>query len=514
MQLGWVVWGTLAAVTATGCAALMRTRWLESRTLEKCVGLSLVIHAAIAAVCGFVGGLPPASRGASDEGRMTMQVVVDDAPDAAEPVAESEPPQVEPGPEAAPQEQAPAGARAGATADVPPADVVPLLDVAAAAVDAASGSRFDDVASTASEAVSHRVPPLYADREAGRRAQAAAARGGSAATEEAVAKALGWLVLAQSADGRWDAARHGAGRGRITDGQHRPSVGTRADHGVTGLALLAFLGAGHTHRQGDHAPIVEAGLGFLTGRQRPDGSLAGEADFFAALYCHGMATLAVAEAAALTGDVALRGPLERAVRHTLATQHPGTGGWRYTAGDRGDTSQFGWQVMALASARQAGVTGLEAAETRARGFLPLVSSGAAGGLAAYRSGERPSVAMTAEAVVCRLFLGLSPEHPAVAEGIAFVAASPPVRGRPNAYEWYYATLASFHAGGPQWEAWNARLLATLLPLQRGDGSWDPDPVWGGHGGRVYSTALAALMLEVYYRHRPLHGAARVAAVPP
>ena len=84
MQLGWVVWGTLAAVTATGCAALMRTRWLESRTLEKCVGLSLVIHAAIAAVCGFVGGLPPASRGASDEGRMTMQVVVDDAPDAAE----------------------------------------------------------------------------------------------------------------------------------------------------------------------------------------------------------------------------------------------------------------------------------------------------------------------------------------------------------------------------------------------------------------------------------------------
>jgi hypothetical protein len=395
-------------------------------------------------------------------------------------------------------------------------DVVPLLDLPADAVPEPSPSASVIAAASEppAEVVPHRLPALYADRAAGRRAQAAAARGGSAATEEAVAKALGWLVLAQSADGRWDAARHGAGRGRITDGQHRPSVGTRADHGVTGLALLAFLGAGHTHRQGDHAPIVEAGLGFLTGRQRPDGSLAGEADFFAALYCHGMATLAVAEAAALTGDVALRGPLERAVRHTLATQHPGTGGWRYTAGDRGDTSQFGWQVMALASARQAGVTGLEAAETRARGFLPLVSSGAAGGLAAYRSGERPSVAMTAEAVVCRLFLGLSPEHPAVAEGIAFVAASPPVRGRPNAYEWYYATLASFHAGGPQWEAWNARLLATLLPLQRGDGSWDPDPVWGGHGGRVYSTALAALMLEVYYRHRPLHGAARVAAVPP
>jgi hypothetical protein len=48
-----------------------------------------------------------------------------------------------------------------------------------------------------------------------------------------------------------------------------------------------------------------------------------------------------------------------------------------------------------------------------------------------------------------------------------------------------------------------------LPLQRGGpgplaGSWDPDPVWGGHGGRVYSTALAAMTLEVYYRHAPIH----------
>ena len=79
----------------------------------------------------------------------------------------------------------------------------------------------------------------------------------------------------------------------------------------------------------------------------------------------------------------------------------------------------------------------------------------------------------------------------------------------SAYAWYYATLASFHVGGPQWEAWNSHLQAALLPLQRRDasvhdGSWDPDPVWGGHGGRVYSTALSAMTLEVYYRHLPMH----------
>ena len=70
-------------------------------------------------------------------------------------------------------------------------------------------------------------------------------------------------------------------------------------------------------------------------------------------------------------------------------------------------------------------------------------------------------------------------------------------------------MASFHVGGPQWERWNAGLQAALLPLQRRestslDGSWDPDSVWGGHGGRVYSTALSAMTLEVYYRHLPMH----------
>jgi hypothetical protein len=244
-------------------------------------------------------------------------------------------------------------------------------------------------------------------------------------------------------------------------------------------------------------------------RQRADGSLAGDAEFFAALYCHGMAAIAVAECCAMTGDASLRPPLEKAVRYTLSMQSPATGGWRYAAGDKGDTSQLGWQVMLLASARQAGVGGLEAAETRAAAFLQSVSSGRAGGLAAYRMGERPSVAMTAEALASRLFLGMPADHPCVAEAVDLLAKTPPHSSSPNAYAWYYATLASFHAGGPQWEAWNRQLQAAILPLQRRessglDGSWDPDPVWGGHGGRVYSTAMAAMTLEIYYRHLPMH----------
>jgi hypothetical protein len=409
------------------------------------------------------------------------------------------------------------------------ADLVPLLDVVAETTEpvvATAGSDVDAardaralVDAAAAPAAGRRVPTPYADRVGDRRAAAAAARGGSQETERAVQAALAWLAAAQSTDGRWAAARHGAGVERAVQGHHRQGAGARSDHGVTGLALLAFLGAGNTHRDGDHAEVVRRGIGFLVGRQGGDGSLAGDAEFFAALYCHGMAAIALAEACAMTGDESLRAPLERAVRHTLAMQHPVTGGWRYAAGDRGDTSQLGWQLMVLASGRNAGLGGLEAAESRVAQFLQSVSSGAAGGLAAYRPGERPSLTMTAEALYCRMLLGLPADHPAVAEALDLIARTPPDRSRPNAYAWYYATLASFHAGGPQWDRWNSGLQAALLPLQRRDGStldgsWDPDPVWGGHGGRVYATALAAMTLEVYYRHLPMHRqAARMAAVP-
>ena len=66
----------------------------------------------------------------------------------------------------------------------------------------------------------------------------------------------------------------------------------------------------------------------------------------------------------------------------------------------------------------------------------------------------------------------------------------------------------FHAGGEDWEIWNEAMKQTLLPMQRSSGSeagsWDPNGMWGGYGGRVYSTATAALSLEVYYRYLPVY----------
>ena len=128
--------------------------------------------------------------------------------------------------------------------------------------------------------------------------------------------------------------------------------------------------------------------------------------------------------------------------------------------------------------------------------------------------------MTAEALFCRLLLGMPAGHPAAAEALAMLAAARPRRPRiPTPTPGITPRWRRFTPAVPQWERWNARLQSALLPLQRRDGgplagSWDPDPVWGGHGGRVYSTALSAMTLEVYYRHLPMHQREpRMAAAP-
>jgi hypothetical protein len=188
-------------------------------------------------------------------------------------------------------------------------------------------------------------------------------------------------------------------------------------------------------------------------------------------------------------------------------QHPTSGGWRYQPQDLGDMSQFGWQVMALKSAELAGIRTPQATREGMLHFLQRCEHGKHGGLSGYRPGSPASRPMTAEALACRYFLDLAPSDELVQEATEFLLGELPQNGQPNLYYWYYGTLALFHAQGPAWEQWNAAMQQQLLRLQRTEGhlsgSWDADTVWGCYGGRVYSTAMATLCLEVYYRYLPL-----------
>ncbi len=368
-------------------------------------------------------------------------------------------------------------------------------------------------------------PTIYNDRFAKNRDQLAERRGGSPQTERAVRAALGWLASAQSRNGGWDASKFGAGKEEIVLKQNRNGAGANADTGITGLAILAFLGSGNTQLAGPYAREVANGLEYLRQHQRADGALYGKAQLFAQMYCHSMATFAVCEAYAITGDVRLEPMARAAVRYGLSMQHPTDGGWRYRRGHTGDTSQLGWQLMALKSAQLAGIEIPQVTWTRIDRFLRRVRRGSAGGLASYRPDGPPSRTMTAEALFCRHLLRSSEANPfgqtltdqaSIFEALDSISEKLPSTSRRNLYYWYYANLA-LHYGQNQsdeaeaaWQDWNHALTTTLLATQTDNGSWSETTVWGGYGGRVYTTALSAMCLEVYYRYSPAEGPSEVA----
>lgn len=359
------------------------------------------------------------------------------------------------------------------------------------------------------------LPPIYGWRMQKERADVVRAGGGTPGSEAAVMAALAWLARNQNRSGHWNSSQFGSGRETRVLGHDRGGAGADADTAMTGLALLAFLGAGHTHYTGEYRATVQNGLAFLLSQQR-DGDLAGNARSFARMYCHGIALFAICESFAMTGDERIQPYAERGVSYSVAVQNPNDGGWRYRPRERGDMSQFGWQVMALKSAELAGIHIPAATVDRMRAFLEQCSSGRYRGRVAYRPGEFPSRTMTAEGMLCRLFLYPVPNSAALQEAAQYVSEQLPGEGKANLYYWYYATLAFQQMGGERWQRWNAALLEALLKSQRQSGalagSWDADTVWGSYGGRVYSTALAALCLESYYRYRPLAGEVRQARI--
>ncbi len=549
-----MLWTVLGAITVL-LIVLLRTRWSGAPPLRKCAILSLWVHvllAIVATTVRLVAGAP--ELGSETPIRVSIRTVVEHhsieeeiVPDWQQPTEASlvapesdplEPPELEPvQPE--PQKPAPpleapsllASPISTETAPTQTQQATPPPSPAAAPPKIATPKEPADLplpTDTPSPAESapppteaEPVPPsIYADRFAEHRDQLAERRGGSEQTERAVRAALGWLASVQANHGGWDASQFGAGQERIVLGHHRRGAGANADTGVTGLALLAFLGSGHTHRQGPYAREVSNGLEYLRQRQRADGALFGDAQLFARMYCHSMATFAVCEAYALTRDSRLEPMARAAVRYALAMQHPTDGGWRYRRGDTGDTSQLGWQLMALKSAQLADIEVPEVTWTRVERFLRRVRRGHAGGLAAYRPGGPASRTMTAEALFCQLLVqaaGKAKLAPAsLAEASESITQELPATSRRNLYYWYYATLALHQSqhqsveASAAWEDWNQALTTTLLSMQQDNGSWSETTVWGGYGGRVYTTALSAMCLEVYYRYSPAEGPSEVA----
>jgi hypothetical protein len=350
----------------------------------------------------------------------------------------------------------------------------------------------------------------FSGRQAAVRARLVRREGGSVQSEKAVERGLDWLARHQRADGSWGFDTHNQCKGRPCP----VTPSTSSDTAATGLAVLPLLGAGHSPVEaGRYQSSLEMGLAWLMAHQSADGNLFTGGPENHALYGHCIGTMALCEAYGLTRDDRYREPARKAVAYLVSCQSSENGGWRYYPGQPGDTSVLGWAMLALRSARLAGLDIPERTLERATNYLDRAAVDGKGVTYSYLPGSRPSPVMTTEALLVRQYLGWPRNHPSLVQGAEIVSRELALTGNRNIYFAYYAAQFLHNMKGKSWEIWNPKIRNGLVSLQViskscDRGSWDPlrpsPDRWGSTTGRLYVTSLSLLTLEVYYRYLPLY----------
>ncbi len=353
------------------------------------------------------------------------------------------------------------------------------------------------------QAIDALMQEKFKRRTPGGRSEGMRYGGGTPQSEEAVERALRWLAAHQRQDGSWnfnhlsDACQHYC--------THPGSEGSTT--AATGLALLPFLGAGYTHKQDQFQDVVQRGLDYLKsrgirisyGNDLRDGSM----------YGHALATIALCEAYGMTRDPDLKNAAQGGLDYIGYAQDPNSGGWRYNPGEPGDTTVTGWMLMALKSGQMGRLNVQSQAIFGAQRFLNSVQN-QDGSQYGYQSRQSRHTT-TAVGLLCRMYTGWRRDNPGLVQGVAHLNAWGP--SQDSLYYDYYATQVLFHWAGPEWDTWNRKMREHLISSQERvghpSGSWYFESQQSAAGGRLYNTAMATMILEVYYRFMPLYGAEAV-----
>ena len=371
---------------------------------------------------------------------------------------------------------------------------------------------LQDTGNTASSEIPSLVPGLaFEGRNVGSKESLGKLYGGTKKTSNAVKLGLLWLARQQRTNGSWSLC------GPYSDGVADLEFDNPL--AATAMALLAFQGDGNTHKTGKFRQNVALGWRWLLKQQGDDGNFFQRGPYRHQFYTQAQCAIAVCELYGMSKDPRYKQPAEKATKYLIDSQG-NLGGWKYSPKARSDLSVTGWVVMALQSAKMAGLEVPDETFQRIGGFLDKMATDG-GSRYKYESGKQPSVTMTAEGLLCRQYLGWARDDPRLTRGAEYITH--PVnlinfQKDRNVYYWYYATQVAHHMEGDYWKRWND-VMREELPRQqvkkrrKGDrrdesGSWDPlspsEDQWGAFGGRLYVTCLSIYMLEVYYRHLPLY----------
>ena len=335
---------------------------------------------------------------------------------------------------------------------------------------------------------------------------------GSKASDKALSAGIKWLAAHQMPDGGWsfDLKTHPTCRGQCGNSGSE----AKARNAATALALLPFLKAGYTHKRDQHKETVKKGWDFLIERMKVDPNGGSLHEPGGTMYSHGLASIALCEAYTLTKDKSLEPHAQAALDFIVFAQDPVGGGWRYQPKQTGDTSVTGWQILALKSGHMAYLRVPPTTLQKVDSFLDSVQSdeGAKYGYnAQHKSGRHTT---TAIGLLCRMYLGWKKDDPTLKRGVQWLAEQGP--SKTNLYYNYFATEVMWLWGGKEWEKWNPVNRDWLVKSQATEGheagSWGPgkgadaqqgprvkvDDHGTRRGGRLYHTAMAKQILEVYY----------------
>ena len=290
----------------------------------------------------------------------------------------------------------------------------------------------------------------------GERRSGAGGRGATKESEDAVDLALKWLAAHQLKDGSWNFDhRKGNCQGRC-DKQGSFSASKNA---ATALGLLPFLGAGQTHLQGKYQANVAAGLNYLMSTMKVNGDTGSWHEKVGNSYSHGLATLAMTEAYAMSNikpvrrnkpgkspaemtqeerdkyfedkkrakedkkrpkipRAKLKNASQAAINWIRDAQDMKGGGWRYGPKTPGDTSVVGWMLMGLKSGVNSRLRVERKTVVGANHFLDTVQGDDYGSLYHYMADKKREAghATTAIGLLCRMYLGWSRDHQGIIQG--------------------------------------------------------------------------------------------------
>lgn len=286
-----------------------------------------------------------------------------------------------------------------------------------------------------------------------------------------------------------------------------------------------------THQSGNYKDTVKGGLKFLKDIQDQEGCF-GPRTSQHFQYNHMCASLAMTEAYGLTQSVLFKDSAQRGLNFIHQSQNPYLA-WRYGVRDGdNDSSVTGWAVMALKSGILAGLEVDKGAFGGALAWIDKMTEPEFGKVGYQQRGGQParttamqdkfpaakSEALTAVGVLSRIFCHASGEDNAdaikkdefVQKGADLMLKQLPKwdtdEGCIDFYYWYYGSLAMYQVGGKHWDQWKPAMEKAIIEHQRLEegkdekGSWDPEDPWAPEGGRIYSTAVNCLCMEVFYRY--------------